>query len=575
MSKSMSIPTISKAIKSQRQTTYKENDVIYFNINANEIPLLNPYGTFLRFYVTLAAGNCCPALDWAAGAYSCIRQLDVLTKDGVLLESIQDLNGWVAVKKHFERNRSLYGVWNLEEGLTDPADNEQSFPGQSIQNRPVQGLAQTRYYDLNNTINGACGTYIPRKVEVCLPLSVSGILGGDKVFPVAAMSGGGLEVRVHLETNNAALRNWDVYMTSQAEIPFPFPAPVAGNPHPAPNPAPGNGTNLYLKGGEAGGGALTPGLAVADVPDTIVCFAGTALAAQLNSCVPTNGDQVPACIGRRLCYEDDAGLYHYFFDAAGPVTITAVEIDTAGTNLKFTLSAAISAIVAANVAAAGNKVWLDNQNCSGASYVIDNAELVCGSVEPSNGYFDSLMKKVQSEGGLDLSIKTLNLYRNNLNAGITKSQLLIPTSETRAKGIVTTPRDAVPSNLGKSEFMPESDNLTSYQFVLGSKLVPDRKVETDRFSLAGNNWNAIAQSELSKALSVSGINARSLVNIGGMFSIGRKLAEANHSYNAKDKDTRLDLEYNGAAPVKNKQFQTQVYHIRNINVRPTGVVVSF
>jgi hypothetical protein len=345
MSKQMNIPTTSKSIPSQRQTVYGENDIIYFNINANEVPLLNPYATFLRFYCLLTAGNTNPALDWAVGGMAVVRQVDILTKSGVLLESLQDVNGWTAVKKHFERNRSIYGLWNLEEGLTDPNDNPQPVAGGNAFRSQIGGLPANKYWNTTATVAGACGTGSARKVEVCLPLAMSGILGGDKVWPVAAMEGGGLEVRVYLDSNAASIRSFDTYGTSQSSIPY---TPPAGSNAPQP-PTDPNAFALSV--------ALAAGAGTADV----VCRAGTSNAASAARMVPTNGDQVPSCIGRKLCYVDDAGNHRLMIDAGGAeLTILSVAINVAANTLTFTMSANFT-IVAANVAAIGRQVYLDNQ----------------------------------------------------------------------------------------------------------------------------------------------------------------------------------------------------------------------
>ena len=611
------IPTVSKSIPSVRQTSYGEDSIVYFMINANEVPLLNPFGTFLRFDVelgrqaNLASGtincNCHPSIDWAAGAYSCIRRLDVLTQNGVLLESIQDFGGLMSIKKHFERTRSLKGLWALEEGLCDPTQEQQKIPGQNTFSREIPGLplvpwnqptiAPTTPGPWVGVAAGAGvqptgpGCYNPVKVSVTLPLTLSGVLGGSKVFPVAAC-GQGLEIRVYLSSFAESLRNFASYGYSRGStdatvvLSQPPPGligsqnlpPVAPFPLPSAPAVPGAG-NSYCFGNTVGFGAGAQ-------PATFTMAAGLATALLGPECLMlTNPNQVPACIGGHLCYTDTAGANQITAGVIQSVTLTG----GVGGTLVFNMSVPAGALVTATAAFANGanigRFWFSNQALTSGSWVIDNTHLICGVVEPDPAYLSAMMSKMGSEGGLDVSIHSWNLYRNTVLSTERTAQLLIPTVEHRAESIISCPRNITPPTISKSEFMSECDHLSSYQWLLGSRLVPNRRVATDRFSRAfgvtdipqhPTGWNAIAQAEMGKALGRCAIDLNNLTNGGDMFVVGRKLSEELHSYDAKAKDTRLNLYYIGTtAPNKNKQFQTQVYHIREINCSPTGVSVNF
>ena len=613
------IPTVSKSIPSVRQTSYGEDSIIYFMINANEVPLLNPFGTFLRFDVelgpqaNLAAGtincNCSPSIDWAAGAYSCIRRLDVLTQNGVLLESIQDFGGLMSIKKHYERTRSLKGLWALEEGLCDPIHEQQIIPGQNTLSREIPGLPLVPWHrpTIAPTTPGPWigvpaaagvapsgpGCYTPVKVSCSLPLTLSGILGGEKVFPVAAC-GQGLEIRVYLGSFAESLRNFDGYGYSQGNtdstVVLSQPPPglfgSQNRPPTAPFPSPANPGPTVPGPGNSYCFGSTAALLAGAQPATFTMAAGTATVALGPEClILNNPNQVPHCIGGHLCYTDTAGLDQI---TAGVILSVDLTLGAPGT-LVFNMSVPAGALVTATTifANGGNagRFWISNQGLTSGSWVIDNTHLICGVVEPDPSYLSAMMSKMSSEGGLDVSIHSWNLYRNTVLATERTAQLLIPTVEHRAESIISCPRNITAPSISKSEFRSVSDHLSSYQWLLGSRLVPNRRVDTDRFSRPfgltdipqrPTGWNAIAQAEMGKAIGRCAIDLNNLQNGGDMFLVGRKLSEERHSYDAKSKDTRLNLYYIGTtAPNKNKQFQTQVYHIREINCSPTGVTVDF
>ena len=57
------------------------------------------------------------------------------------------------------------------------------------------------------------------------------------------------------------------------------------------------------------------------------------------------------------------------------------------------------------------------------------------------------------------------------------------------------------------------------------------------------------------------------------FSIGRRLATDGYSCNIREHDVRLNLEFSN--PTKNKIMNSNVYHIRRLNIRPNNVSIEF
>lgn len=86
------------------------------------------------------------------------------------------------------------------------------------------------------------------------------------------------------------------------------------------------------------------------------------------------------------------------------------------------------------------------------SYTVSNAQLVCESVA-NDGYVQAMMKRVTTQGGLSLDIKSYNVIRQNLFKNQLVSQNLIPTTSFRAKCLLE--HQQVPyENLNSSYWAP-------------------------------------------------------------------------------------------------------------------------
>ena len=128
-------------------------------------------------------------------------------------------------------------------------------------------------------------------------------------------------------------------------------------------------------------------------------------------------------------------------------------------------------------------------------------------------------------------------------------------------------------------FRPVTDGMLNYQWLIANRLTPNRRVDVSRAAVVGNTqeWNAIHQHELEKALGRGKIAPRYLAENSKMFGIGRELAKVNHSFNANDQDLRLDMEYSTAAAdnTEEKLLNSWVYHIRTLVISPGSVAVTW
>ena len=170
----------------------------------------------------------------------------------------------------------------------------------------------------------------------------------------------------------------------------------------------------------------------------------------------------------------------------------------------------------------------------------------------------------------------------NLQAGIPRSELLIPANERRACSIVSQPMRSV-ARLYEDTFRPVGDACQSYIWNIANRLTPNRRVST-RLVATGNeeaaqrlSWDAIHLHETEKAISRLNIVPRNLCENARNFCIPRQLAKDGHSFNANENEIRLNVEYGSAADenVINKLVGTWLYHIRTCVITPNSVAVEF
>ena len=181
--------TIAKSIMTDRNATYKASDVIEIFIPPEDVALLNPAETYLKFLVQMKSttdGVPITALaqpDDAAGAHSLIREIQIYDSTMTLLEQLDTWNNWTSKYFHFNQSPGLRNIRTLMEG-------QSKVEGDSLKSQYWSGTpAEGGVYNL---------------VECCLPFHMSGILGSTKVFPNILL--GGIRLRITMSETAMALK---------------------------------------------------------------------------------------------------------------------------------------------------------------------------------------------------------------------------------------------------------------------------------------------------------------------------------------------------------------------------------
>lgn len=507
---------------------------------------IDPRSLYLKYNIKMSGrGHSKP--DWRAGVHSLWR--DIRIQDGTggaELEMIQDYNVNTANWWEWTANESINNKRELFEGRSETSSiNNQIYYGAS-------GAWQT----------GSVSTTFDRKtLEIQQPL-YSGILGGDKVFPVVATKGlrvqmtlddlrrslvfnsnlgiatGGANEFLGLKVNKAIADDAKVAIGSKFNISIQQPSAGPGGRGVNRNASPDNNNPFDI-------GDI---LYVSDVAD--------------------GANEEELGVITDLTKDGDNDLTIEYIPARGNgVGLTSAH--AVGSRIFIKAEDRINGKVVANVPA-------QQIADAGASinYELSNIEMLVLQVQPPEQYVSAMMSQVNSSNGLTLDFRSWTLYRFNLNTINGLTNQLIPANQKRAYSILSVPLDiTTQTQLTNSSLVGVPDNAQNYQYVFRGNLIPDRPVKTERFSLATAHPNALALVETEKALVNANYGVRNLLNSQDRFLIARAFSKYNQIFDLSAGDLALRVEYEGAT--KEKLYEHFVQYIRRINIGSNGVVVSF
>jgi len=540
-----SVPTISKSILTDRNSVYTSQDMIELVISPEEVPLLNTsQGTYLKFLLTInsdaAITNCLANPDPMAGGTAIIQTISIYSNSGQLLEQLEDVNTWTAMYYHYSKSQGNENMRTLLEGVS-----------------PVVGDGLVSQYWTFDPVGGT--SYKP--VECVIPLYMSGLLGqGQKLLPIVALNG--IRIRIQLAKNTVALRaltQLGYSSTGATYTGIPGPSLVAGP----------------------------------QVPQTFAAQAAIAPAAlipfiDLNTTGPdpapvsiTGYNTIGAVTGNKNCaYLPGQDVWIETIAPGVPFNLGPITSITVAAGPRERLNFAAPGLAAPATGIAINAaIWVD-ANSLECNFTMSNVELICSVVEADGKTISGLMNQVSQGGGIRIDYPSYNLYRQNLQNAIPRSELLIPCTENRAMSIVSEPMRSI-DRLYQNTLQPVGDSMTSYIWNIANRLTPNRRVNTIDVARVGADqelsWNAIHLHETEKSISRCDISARNLVENARCFVVGRELAKSGHSFDANTNEIRLNVEYGSAAGenIINKLVDTWVYHIRTVTITPNSVAVNF
>ena len=240
-------------------------------------------------------------------------------------------------------------------------------------------------------------------------------------------------------------------------------------------------------------------------------------------------------------------------------------------------------------------------------YELSNVRMIVRQLN-IEGYESGVMAKMKSGGQVLYDIPSVSCGLTSATTGELQATLPIECNHAKARSVLCMATDnnkqySTYSNVDSDEtylidtlgFNPVSkvyginnhsdrsgvsgigDFLTSYNFLIDQKIVPSRRVLTNKSSSRTLGMNADHIIELEKSLNQShGTPARSFANFRSNFLVGRALTlDANTVYDGRGKDMRLLVRYEETtAPQKNKLWKSFISHIKTISIQGDSINVQ-
>lgn len=531
----MSVLTGAKYIYTNRKNNvYIPTDIVEIDIDASNM-FINTKDTYLQMGVQMVSNQykLCPS--GSAGANAFIRNFEVSSGTGKVLESIYHYGTLYGVRDFYESTISLDNKKYLHEGK----------PNKTV----IDSESCNQYVDpcLYNSVNGIYRV-VPnmyKNVEVCLPLYLSGVFSPDRddVFPALATKG--LHIRLELEDAQTALQliKAPLYTLQDGEN---FRDPEYGG---------------YS---DSTGYAVYEDCAAGEETITLKCVKDTLLSNAVKRRVLTDNVEYPAhlfmsgqkiyigdrkyTINRVMRDETDNGVYRISLDLTSALVID-VEEDTSV------------------------YVSLDEED-NDASYRLSSVRMNIGSVQASLEYQNKCVQLIKA-GQFKFDIFSFTDYSMNIAQSSAQNTLKINCRNTRALSLLCVASNSMFNSVAEDSLTPDKNTPSSYNFSLYNNIiVPSKLVPLDKFNNTAypNLYNAVALREMEKAINACvGWNCNNLVNSQRCFFIGRELSKPGYSYNCMN-ELALNVNYTQNTALLMHNF---LCHLRLLDCRDDDVYISY
>ena len=555
---SMFVPTKTISIKPEAQIDYNPNNQNNIRwLVPQHLGFFDPRQTQMKYKMTMS-GRGFARPSHRAGVHSLLRDLRIMDGTGTTeLESIQDYNVLTAQWWGYTQNESIAHKRDMFEGRS---------ANQDIDNQLFYGASgDWSAGDITEARSA-------KTVEITQPI-YSGILGGDRVFPVVATQG--LRVQMTLDNKNRSLENPTDLGIKLGLNDMEIKTALLGS----------TGADNAAKNIKAAA-ADTFAVTIKQPSDSANGRGVNRNAEPYNNNPFDIGDMLYVAKTDRSAEAQIGVITQFGKDAQNDLIVTycpnrpdgdAIGKDSAGagTATDYPIASRIyikqedraNGIVASAVAppsvAASAAVAI--------SYNIQDIEMLMLQVQPPPQYIEGLLKQVSTEAGLSMDFRTWTLYRFNLATTNGLTNQLIPATQTRAYSIMSVPLGInSQNNIALDSFRGETDGCQNYQYVYGGSLIPDRPINLVRYTQTPQRTDALHVVELEKTLVNAGYGVRNLLRIPQRFLIGRAFSKYGQIMNLNPQDLSLRVEYQGATD--EKLFEHFIQSLRRVNISSKGIV---
>ena len=503
------------------------------------VGFINPAESYLSFSVK-HSGNCMTMPNLQAGGHGYIEQLYIKSlNSGQTLESIDSYN--FLASNLLWRTRHENDHRNLQDMALACEDADFSPTPYKLQG------AQP-FYKVDNTL----GTATSQKVKMNVNL-LSGVLGGlgrNSICPVLSL--GGLNVQLNL--------------ASISQSAFPVASEVLNT---CADPTRTKGDLVHSEQLEADDYTNETG-------DTEV-FAKFTFSSFEN-----DGDL--AGLANFPLVEDQVIQLHYKLDGTPHNKETSVKsITNVGSKVQCEVDSGVSMADDEELTAielhgkfAGN---------SDPNWTISDVKMVLQVVAPNKKQMQIFNKGISEGKGKNWRYYSVTNYKNVVNSSQLQASCRVPVINQKTLSLLSIPQvlSDVDTNRTYGFMKNGYDGEAEYQYLIKTRLIPDRRVPCVRGSIEVKNGKyKLWQREIEKCLNVAGVPVERLdSNASGNedestpspFCIGRAVGSLRATSNLANSEPTLNIKFD--SKTTDQLYHNFVFHTREANFSKAGLVVSY
>lgn len=522
---------------------FKAGQTIEVHIPAST-GFLNPAESYLSFDVE-HSGKCYSMCNALAGGHGYIDQLYIRSlTTGETLESIDNYN--FLVQNTLWRQRHEQDHRNLQDMAL--ACQDADFSAGAYLQDELQP-----FYKLDGTKARGSGQITAQKVKMNLNL-MSGVLGNigrNTMCPVVGL--GGLNIQLNL----ASIEQSAFLTSSTVQTTASSPTRTAGD--------------LVLPSHIEGDDFTQSGTSWTDI--TLSSFTNTASDYNAMSKLPLKVGQVIEVHYKKAGVSQSAhettvksitrkaGTYETVVEMTTGITLVNLDVIT-------------GVIIKGHATGDALPDW-----------TISNVKMVCQVIAPNKQQMAVFNKGLTEGKGKSWRYYSVSNYKQVVNNAQKQASIRIPTINTKCLALLSIPQDLdkIDDNLHYGFTNNGEDGEKEYQYLLKTRLVPDRRVPCSRDDIELKNGKyKLWQREIEKCLNIAGLDVERLdgstttsadENKPAPFCIGRAVGTLKATSMLANTEPTLNINYSSKS--KNQLYHNFVFHTRQATFSKGGLVVEY
>lgn len=290
-------------------------------------------------------------------------------------------------------------------------------------------------------------------------------------------------------------------------------------------------------------------------------------------CDPADLNTVPFVVGQQVTCTDGAG------DAFNTPPISNISVDAGKILITF---AGFFDPAGGNPANGAGNFHSLQSSLSGIEYKMDNVSLSVPVVTPPPSYIVAMQKAMASPDGLNMDIKTFALQRGSSFFGESRSTVLIPTVQTKVKGVISVPYVSQTGSFGRFDLcnMVIDSNINKYYWEYFNVKNPQQSIDITRLATQGKiSQELLWESDKSFAScfdeAIETFQAYDDAYESKTWFLGRALSQFNGYMVGRDANLQLVVEATSSAGTigVNISWDNHLACMHTLNIKNDGVTL--